>query len=261
MRRLGSLIAVSIVISACGGATATTDGVIDFIEIAVGDPQFVFDPSATSARLEVETTVRTICAVAFGDTEDLGELATDQDMDAAGHQDHGPLLTGLRPNNTYFYRLQGVGPDGTLYQSGLLTFETPAAEARDDETNLAVSATVVEVSSEFSSSFAAANAFDGDPVTEWASLGDGDGAYVVIDLGEAAAVAGIRFVTREMSDGSSIATSYTVIVDGDAVYGPFEAGLDPPLIDVEFSGQVLRFTVESSTGGNTGAVEIEVYGP
>jgi hypothetical protein len=51
------------------------------------------------------------------------------------------------------------------------------------------------------------------------------------------------------------------MVDGDAVYGPIEAGFDPPLIEVEFTGQVLRFAVASSTGGNTGAVEIEVFGP
>ena len=148
LRRLGFLISLFVLVAACGGATATTDGVVDFFEIAAGDPEFVFDPSATSARLEVDTTVRTICAVAFGETEDLGGLATDQDMEAAGHQDHGPVLTGLRPDTAYFYRLQGVGPDGTLYQSELLTFQTPVAVARDGK-NLARSGSVIEVSSEF----------------------------------------------------------------------------------------------------------------
>ena len=63
-----------------------------------------------------------------------------------------------------------------------------------------------------------------------------------------------------MSDGSSITTTYTVTVDDGTVFGPFDAGMTPPLVDVEFSGRILRFDVESSTGGNTGAVEIEVYG-
>ena len=63
-----------------------------------------------------------------------------------------------------------------------------------------------------------------------------------------------------MSDGSSIANAYTVTVDDDAVFGPFDAGLESPLVDVDFTGRVLRFDISTSTGGNTGAVEIEVYG-
>jgi hypothetical protein len=117
-------------------------------------------------------------------------------------------------------------------------------------------ATVVDVSSEFSAAFAAINAIDGNPNTEWSTRGDGDEAYIVIDLGVETAVTAIRFVTREMSDGSSITTTYTVTVDDGTVFGPFDAGLDPPLV---FTARILRFDVESSTGGNTGAVEIEVH--
>ena len=255
-------VSLVLLLAACGGADQnSSDGVVDFAEIAVSDPVLIFDPSATSARLQVDTTVRTICAVAFGDTEDLGELATDQDMEAAGHQDHGPILTGLRPDTTYFYRLQGVGPDGTLYQSELSTFTTPAAAEQSGAIDLAVGAAVVDVSSEFSATFGAANALDGNPATEWSSNGDGDSAYIAIDLGEVKAVAGIRFVTREMSDGTSVVTTYTVTVDGDAVYGPFDAGLNPPLVEASFTGQILRFDVATSSGGNTGAVDIEVYAP
>ena len=46
-------------------------------------------------------------------------------------------------------------------------------------------------------------------------------------------------------------------VDG-AVLGPFPAGADP--VPLEVSTQVIRVDVESSTGGNTGAAEIEVFG-
>jgi hypothetical protein len=31
------------------------------------------------------------------------------------------------------------------------------------------------------------------------------------------------------------------------------------IVDVEFTGQALRFDAVETTGGNTGAVEIEVY--
>jgi len=259
-RRLLLVTALALVVAACGGSATPDSGVADFAEIAATEPTFTFDPSATTARLRVETTVRAVCAVAYGETEALGNLATDQDMDAAGHQDHGPVLTGLEPETTYFYRLQGVGPDGTLYQSELLTFTTPPAEEADVAANLALEATVVDVSSEFSDAFAAANAIDGDPATEWSSRGDGDDAYITIDLGAERTVTALRFVTREMSDGSSITTTYTVTVDDGEVLGPFDAGLDPPLVEVQFTGRVLRFDVENSTGGNTGAVEIEIYG-
>lgn len=251
--------ALALVIASCAGPDNRTSGVVDFAEIAATEPTLDFDPTATSARLRVDTTIRAICAVAYGETEALGRLSTDQDMEAAGHEDHGPILSGLRPSTEYFYRLQGVGPDGTLYQSELLTFMTPAAEENDAGANLAPDATVTEVSSEFSDAFAAANAIDGDPATEWSSRGDADDAFITIDLGSDRAVSAIRFVTREMSDGSSIATTYTVTVDGE-VFGPFDAGLDPPLVDVGFTGRILRFDIESSTGGNTGAVEIEIYG-
>jgi hypothetical protein len=250
------LAALGLLLSACGGDSAES-AVVDFAEIAASEPQFTFDPSATNARLDVETTIRTVCAVAYGETSDLGELATDQNMEAGGHQDHGPVLTGLQPEATYFYRLQGVGPDGTVYQSEILTFSTPAAEVI--EAGSGPSITVVDVSSEYSDAFAATNAVDGNPSTEWSTRGDGDDAYIVIDLGAETAVTAVRFVTREMSDGSSVATTYTVTVDDGPMFGPFDAGLDPPLVGVEFTGRILRFDIESSTGGNTGAVEIEVH--
>jgi hypothetical protein len=63
-----------------------------------------------------------------------------------------------------------------------------------------------------------------------------------------------------MTDGTSITLSFTVTVDGVTTYGPFEAGPGLAVALVEFSGYELRFDVETSTGGNTGAIEVEVYG-
>jgi hypothetical protein len=252
---------LAIAVAACGGSSdATTSGVVDFAEIAVAEPTLSFDASATTARLDVETTITAVCSVAYGETEALGSLTTDQDMEAGGHRDHGPLLTGLEPETVYFYRLQGTGPDGTLYQSELLTFTTPPAEDLSASPNLALGATVTDVSSEFSDGFIAANAIDGNPATEWSTAGDGDDAHITIDLGVATPISSLRFVTRQMGDGSSITTTFTVTIDDGAVLGPFTAGLDPPLTTVDTTGRVLRFEVETSTGGNTGAVEIEIFG-
>lgn len=163
--RLGSLVLVAFIAAACGTTTDSRPQVFDFAEIAEAGPVIESDPSGTLATLEVSTSIDAVCAVAFGDTDSLGSLATDQDMDAAGHSDHRVLLGGLTPDTEYFYRLQGVGVDGRLYQSELLTFHTnPAAEALPGR-NVAVDGQVVGVSSEFSDDFAATNAIDGNPAT------------------------------------------------------------------------------------------------
>ena len=253
-RRLMILAAVlAVTAAACGGGEQS---IADFSEIAEGDPVMTADASGTSAVLTVSTSLDAVCAVAYGETEALGGLATDQDMGAGGHSDHSARLTGLSPDTRYFYRLQAVGADGRLYQRALFEFRTPIApDVATPGRNVAVGAIVLEFSSEFSSAFAAANAVDGDLATEWSSAGDGDDAYVVIDLGRATDVVAVGFQTRSMGDGSATTTTFTVTVDGGETFGPFAAGIGA----VEFSGQVIRFDVDSSTGGNTGAAELEVY--
>jgi hypothetical protein len=64
-----------------------------------------------------------------------------------------------------------------------------------------------------------------------------------------------------MSDGSAITRTFAVVVDGRKRFGPFPAGTraDPRVAKVSFTGRRLRFEVVRSTGGNTGAAEIEVF--
>lgn len=156
--------------------------------------------------------------------------------------------------------MQGSGADGKLYRSELMTFRTPAADPVDRPgEDVAVGADVLGVSSEFSAAFAAAYAVDGDPTTEWSTAGDGDDAWITIDLGEPADVVGLGFHSREMGDGTAIITSFTVTVDDGQTLGPFAAGPGLSLVEVAFTGQLLRFDAVETTGGNTGAVEIEVY--
>jgi hypothetical protein len=50
--------------------------------------------------------------------------------------------------------------------------------------------------------------------------------------------------------------AFLVVADGQT-HGPFPAGAEPTALEI--TAQVLRFEVEASTGGNTGAVEIEVH--
>lgn len=141
---------------------------------------------------------------------------------------------------------------GTVATSAGDTAEPPAP-------NVAVGAAVSAVSSEFSDAFAASNAVDGSGATEWSSAGDGDDAFIEIDLGDVYAIEGVGFRTRSMTDGTAVTTSFTITVDG-TTYGPFDAGPGLSIGLVEFEGRIIRFDVATSTGGNTGAIEVEVYG-
>ena len=260
-----------------GGAIGAGDvggglpiGVSNFSEIQASDIVLEFDGSGNGAALQVTTSIEAACAVAYGPTVALGSIATDTDMAGGGHTDHAPVMQGLTADTGYFYRISAIGPDGRLYQSELLqfTYEPNGATAPEVSAapvveppapNVAGIASVRDVSSEFSASFGGKSAIDGDLATEWSSAGDGDDAYIVLDFGEDMLVSGVGFRTREMTDGTSITTSFTVTADGKT-YGPFDAGPGLAVALVDFRGQVVRFDVETSTGGNTGAVEVEVYG-
>lgn len=239
-------------------------GVGNFSEIQASDIAVDFAGSADGAVLRVTTSLEVACAVAYGPTTALGSIATDTDMAGGGHTDHAPTMRNLTADTGYFYRISAIGPDGRLYQSELLQFtftpETNAAPAvQPPAPNVTGIASVSDVSSEFSASFGGRNAIDGDLATEWSSAGDGDDAYIVLDFGEDMLVSGVGFRTREMTDGTAITTSFTVTANG-ATYGPFDAGPGLAVALIDFTGQVIRFDVDTSTGGNTGAVEVEVYG-
>jgi hypothetical protein len=193
-------------------------------------------------------------------------------MNGTGIIDHDVLLPGAEAGATYFFRVQGATADGELFQSELSTFTLPAAEAAADGEdmgdavhgeNLALGATIVEVSSEFSPDWAAENAIDDDLATEWATAGSGDDAFLTIDLGSSQEVVGVEFLTRSMADGSAIANDYFVIVDDGDRLGPFTAGnpANPEFAAVSFTGKIIRFEIDTSTGGHTGAIEVRVFGP
>lgn len=124
--------------------------------------------------------------------------------------------------------------------------------------SVAPDGSVVEVSSEFSDGFAAANAIDGDLATEWSSAGDGDGASITIDLGDPTDILGTRWRTREMSDGSAIVLTYAVTIDDGETLGPFPADA-VTIAPIDTRGRTVRFDAAETTGGNTGAVEVEIF--
>lgn len=252
---LMALAVPSVLLAACSsGDTATVVRPID--EILASEIVVVPDESGTAAILRVETEIPVACAVVYGPGEGFGAIATDDDMAGGAHRDHAPQMTGLQPDTQFRYRLQGSDAEGNLYRSEVMTFRTPEASAAETPgSNVAIEAEVAAVSSEFSDGFAAANAVDGDAGTEWSTAGDGDDASITLDLGNSTEIVAVRWRTRQMSDGSAIVRRYGLTADGET-FGPFPAD---EIAHVQVTGRELLFEATETTGGNTGAVEIEVF--
>ena len=116
-------------------------------------------------------------------------------------------------------------------------------------------------SGDFNSAWGANNVIDGDPNTQWSSDGDGNDAWVEIELTARTHVTSIGFWTRTMGTSAQI-LSFRVITDRGEVDGPFELNdaASVHYFDTDLTAKRLRFEAVSTSGGNTGAVEIEVYG-
>lgn len=251
---------VALGLSACGGASKGTEQVRDFAQILRGKIDVRPASDARSAEIRLTTDPPTVCAVAFGERANLGRIANDPGMRGAAIARHAVVLPGLAPNTTYRYRLTATDARGRIYQTRVLSFRTGAPATRPAAANAALGAKVIGVSSEWGPGFEAGNALDGDLATEWSSNGDGNRAFLSIDLGEPRRIVGVAFRTREMPDGSAITRTFSVTVDGRTRLGPFPAGdrRDARAAAVSVTGRRLRFDVVDSTGGNTGAAEIEV---
>lgn len=273
MRKLAAvpaLLFLGSLLWACGGAS---DGVetADIADILTSGPS-VTDVTARSATVLATTNVDVVCAVVYGLTTDYGQIATDLDMAGGGHGDHGPMLLGLQPDTEYHYNLGGVGPDGTVYRGQDSTFRTlPLDESALPEPagpNLALlsaGGSIAGHSSSFGGSdqgtWGPVRAIDGDPGTQWSSDGDGDDAWIEIELPSLTHVTSIGFWSRTMGSSAQV-NSFQVVTDVGETHGPFslEDAAGVHYFEVDFTARRLRFEATETSGGNTGAVEIEVYG-
>ena len=235
---------------------------------AAGPPQIV-DITDVDAVLRFESSIPLACSVVYGKTTDYGQISTDQDMAGGAHTDHQPVLSGLESDTEYHYRVQGAAADGTLYVGEDGTFRTlPAQDA--DETNLAsldAGAQVVDVSSNFGGAandqtWGANSAIDGDRATAWSSAGDGNDAFIEIELAGPAQLHAVEVWTRLMSDGSAQIRAFTLTTEGGEVLGPFtlQDAARAYRFEVDVTARSLRLDVVESSGGNTGLVEFGAYG-
>ena len=90
-------------------------------------PPTVVELTANSASIQMVTNVPTTCSIVHGLTTAYGEISVDDSMSPGGHTDHYHTLRDLQPDTAYHYKWGLVGPDGTLYGSTDLTFQTPPA--------------------------------------------------------------------------------------------------------------------------------------
>lgn len=258
---------LGLITAACSSGDGEGSMVRPVDEIVDGEIH-VQDVGATSATVRVTTSVPVVCSVVYGTDDSYGEISTDLDMGGGAHSSHSAPLRGLEPDTEYHFRLQGTGSDGTIYRSEDMTFRTPpdSGEAADLRRNLASTqfgATIMSVSSAYgdSASWAAPNAIDGDPGTEWSSEGDGDAASITVQLAGESRITAVGLWSRTMETSAEI-REFRVVTDQDEILGPFVLP-DAAMLyafDVDAVASWLRFEVVNSSGGNTGAVELAVYG-
>ena len=266
-------VAAGLLLAACGDGPSQTSATADIAEVLDSGPDVV-DITTHSASIVAVSEIDVVCAVAYGQTTDYGRTATDTDMAGGGHSDHHPMLIGLEPDTLYHYKIGGIGPDGTVYASRDYTFRTPPAEvpvsqgtaAEENLALLSKGARVVGVSSNFAgedndSTWGANNAIDGDPQTQWSTGGDGDGAWIEIELPGRTRITSIGFWTRTMGTSAQV-FSFRVVSDDGTSAGPFRLDDASSVhnFPTELTATRLRFEAVDTSGGNVGAVEIAVYG-
>jgi len=236
-------------------------------EVAEGAMPQMTDVAATEAVLMFRSNTPLACSVVYGPTRDFGRVAVDADMDGGAHADHHPAITGLKPDTTYYFRVQGVAPDGTIYVGKVRSFRTLALSSGPvDQASLAAGARVGAVSSNYGGGrdddpWGATSAIDGSRNTAWSSSGDGDNAFIEIEFAGSVAIGDVVIWSRSMSDGTARISKFTLTTDQGKVLGPFVLPdwEKPYRFDIRETARSLRLDVIESTGGNVGLIEFGVY--
>jgi hypothetical protein len=256
---------------ACGegkaGPVVNSTDPIEFLDLRVEEL------SATRAVARFDTSRPTSCRAEFGTGPDeLSRSATDPSM-AEGELslDHEVPLEDLLPETTYTWRAVAVDATGETYVSEKGSFTTLSGLRADGLINIALAAEGTTISGKSSnwaneaddSSFGALNAIDGKMASEWSTSGDGDDAWLELDLGQPRAIVAFGYRSRMMTDGSSIVTSTELLLDGEHRLGPFATPDHTRFYRFDFPEAVfasaVRVDARSSTGGNTGAREVQLF--
>jgi hypothetical protein len=233
--RVSVLLLASVFAGCAEGSSAAPDGAaLAFENLRVEEI------GASRAVVRFETSVPATCEIEYGrDPTKLSSIARDPNMAAGAlSATHAVPIEDLAPATTYHFRARATDGHGRTAFSPVATFTTlPAANTGPAGANLALSSAgtkVVDFSSIWAngtpdSDFGVNQAIDGLMTTAWSSNGDGDQAFLTLDLGEIRQLGSVGFRSRSMDDGTSIILAFRLIFDeGAQVRGPFEAP-DPSL--------------------------------
>lgn len=224
--------------------------------------------TSTDAVIEFQSSINLACSVVYGSTLEFGQIAVDDDMDGGAHRDHHPVLADLTPGVEYFFRVQGTSPDGQIYVGQVRSFQTPPRAVGEpvDLATLSAGASIRTVSSNYGAAqnheaWGANSAIDGSRNSAWSSAGDGDEAYIEVELADITHVGEISVWTRNMSDGSARILSFIVTTDSGSILGPFDLpdAASAYSFPIDETTRSLRLDVVESTGGNVGLVELGVF--
>lgn len=256
----------------CGNNDSSPSAPVDRSDVEFANLR-VEDITIKSVVVRFTTSQPTTCFVEYGTAEDVLDLvATDPSMGVNDFRvDHTVTLEDLIPDTTYYYRGRATTKYSDTFYSSVAQFTTLPDTVSITLTNIALlsmGTTVADVSSNFSngnndSAWGANKAIDGLMSTEWSSYGDGDNAFITLDFGQERTVVRFGFRSRKMADGSSIITSVRLIFDGKKIEGAFETP-NPDVtyifdLDPHITVKTVRVETLSSTGGNTGAKEIQFF--
>ncbi len=239
----------------------------DLSIVTDGPEPAIVDITTTEARLTFISTIPLACSVIYGTTPEFGAVAVDASMNGGAIIDHNPILINLKADTLYYYRVQGADAQGNFYWAPINSFTT-ASESLADNNLLSINngATITAVSSNFgqaenNQAWGANSAIDGSANSAWSSAGDGNDAFIKISLAQTEQIEIIEVWSRSMPDGSAKIQSFTITIDSGEVLGPFELvdTLQAYQFTLNRSTSSIRLDVVSSSGGNTGLMEIAAY--
>jgi hypothetical protein len=260
---------LTVALGACSNAASPSDaGAFQFVNLRVESI------GTTSAVVLFDTSAPSSCEVEYGPSADaLDGHATDPSM-APGTlvTTHRVPIVGLTSATTVDYRARAVDAANNSHLSDVSSFRTLSEDVDAGSSNVALLSAgtrVLEVSSNYgngdnASAYGADNAIDGQLATEWATNGDGDAAYVVLDFGQSRVISRFGYRSRQMPDGTSIVSRVRVIApELNRELGTFDTP-DPNVtyafdINPAVAVEQLRLEAVQTTGGNTGATEIQFF--
>ncbi len=271
-RKLSLLLMTGLTVATDGGcgSNSENDPGLQFLNVRVEEI------GARRAVVRFDTSRPTTCEVEYGTSKtNLNATATDPTMDEGEFAtEHNVPLEDLRSQSTYHFRTRATDNAGRTYFSEVSRFSTTATSGVEPSSMINIAtraqgASIRMVSSNFGgggndSFWGADKAIDGLMGTEWSSHGDGDNAFVTIDLGQMRTIQALSFRSRKMTDGSSIIRSIRLIFDDNpSTATEVYPTPDPDQVytfsfNAPISARTVTVEAVETTGGNTGVKEIQL---